>query len=229
MISKFPSEGMTESALYKPKQQVESIVNSRQHVSTDALRCAVPIHMGGLGGSPEDLSVFMRSLCETSPSSAMLFWAQRMAIEFLVHAENVALREFLLPDFLGSHKSATVAFNFERNELKASNDGRHLFLSGADLVAANAHADCFILICPVRTDEQSIAWCVVDSEVDGFSTLPFDTESFPLVAKVAKIQMQEVFFRGDELLGEASLARKVLEVQSSLKSVFSLLPSDMRQ
>ncbi len=198
-------------------------MDARQLINPDALRCAVPVHMGGLGGDPEDLSPLISRLCEASPSAALLFWAQRMAIEFLVHAENVALREFLMPDLLTFHKSATVPYNFEHNSLNVRNDSRHLFLSGGNYVMTNAQADGFTLICPVSTDRNSIAWCVVDSEAQGFERLPHDMGSFAADAKVARIEMRNVFFRGDEILGEADLASKVLEVQSALGVIYEYL------
>lgn len=201
-------------------------MDARQLIHSDALRCAVPIHMGGLGGAPEELSPLIRRLCEASPSAAMVFWAQRMAIEFLVHADNVGLREYLLPDLLSFHKSATVPYNVEHNHLQVSNNGRHLFLSGGNYEAANAQADGFTLICTAKTDESSFAWCVVDSEVQGFERLPHDMASFAADAKLARIEMRNVFFRGDELLGEADLANKVREVQMALGVIFTDLLCD---
>jgi alkylation response protein AidB-like acyl-CoA dehydrogenase len=202
--------------------QVIAPVDTRQLIHPDALRCAVPVYMGGLGGAPEELSPLIRHLCEASPSAAMVFWAQRMAIEFLVHADNVGLREFLLPDLLSFHKSATVPYNHEHNHLQVSNDGRHLFLSGGNYEVANAQADGFTLICPAKTDENSFAWCVVDSEVQGFERLPHDTGLFAAEAKLARIEMRNVFFRGDELLGEANLANKALAVQKALGESFTI-------
>lgn len=194
-------------------------------IAPDALRCAVPAHMGGLGGDPTDLSPLIRRLCEASESAALLFWAQRMAIEFLVHAENVALREFLLPDLLTFHKSATVPFNFAHNSLQVSNDGRHLFLSGGNYVVTNAPAEGFTLICPIKTDDNAVAWCVVDSEAQGFERVPHDLGPLTPDAKAARIEMRHVFFRGDELLGEARLASKALAVQRALGVIYEELRS----
>jgi len=208
-----------------PNRLAEATMNAGQLINPDALRCAVPVHMGGLGGDPEELSRLISRLCEASPSAALLFWAQRMAIEFLVHAENVGLREFLMPDLLTFHKSATVPYNFEHNSLHVSNDSRHLFLSGGNYVVTNAQADGFILICPIKTDGNSIAWCVVDSETQGFERLPHDMGPFSSGAKVARIEMRNVFFRGDELLGEANLATKALEVQRALGVIYEDLLS----
>jgi alkylation response protein AidB-like acyl-CoA dehydrogenase len=195
-------------------------VDARQLIHPDALRCAVPAHMGGLGGEPEDLSPLIRELCEESPSAAMVFWAQRMAIEFLVHADNVAVREFLLPDLLSFHKSATVPYNVEHRHLRVSNDGRHLFLNGGNYEVANAQADGFSLICTAKTDEDSFAWCVLDSEAQGFERSPHARESLAAGAKLARIELKNVFFRGDELLGEADLTTKTLGVQMALSVLF---------
>jgi len=205
---------------FAPVQSAKLPMDARQLIDPDALRCAVPVHMGGLGGDPGDLSPLIRRLCEASPSAALLFWAQRMAIEFLVHADNVALRDFLMPDLLTFHKSATVPYNFDHNSLHVSNDSRYLYLSGGNYVVTNAQADGFSLICPARTDGNSIAWCVVDSETQGFERWPHDMGAFASDAKVACIEMRNVFFRGDELLGEANLATKALEVQSALGVIY---------
>ena len=200
-------------------------MDARLLVPPDALRCAVPAHMGGLGGAPDDLSPLIQRLCDASPSAALLFWAQRMAIEFLVHADNVALREFLLPDLLTFHKSATVPFNFAHNSLHVSDDGRHLFLSGGNYVVTNAPTDGFTLVCPIQTEENAVAWCVVDSEAQGFARLPHDLGPLAPDAKAARIEMRQVFFRGDELLGEAPLAGKALAVQSALGVIYENLRS----
>jgi alkylation response protein AidB-like acyl-CoA dehydrogenase len=204
---------------YMPKSrptQLLAPMDVRQLIPPDALGCAVPVRMGGLGGAAQELSALITRLYEASPSAALLFWAQRMAIEFLVHADNVALREFLLPDLLTFHKSAAVPCNFERNHLRVSHDSRHLFLSGEDLVVANAQEDGFTLVCPVKTDGNALAWCVVDSEAQGFARLPHDMGAFAGGAKLARIELRNVFFRGDELLGEANLAAKTLGVQMAL-------------
>ena len=203
----------------------QTTMDTRLLINPDMLRCAVPAFMGGLGGAPEDLSPLIDRLYEASPAAALLFWSQRMAIEFLVHAENVALREFLLPDLLTLHKSATVPFNFEHNSLVVNNDGRHLFLSGGNYVVTNAPADGFTLICPIKTDGNAIAWVVVDSEAQGFARQPYEMGEFELDAQVARIEMRNVFFRGDELLGEERLAVEVLAVQRALGVIYKDLPS----
>ncbi len=87
-----PTRGTPQGMVpFQPKLFAEMPMDIRLHINPDALRCAVPVHMGGLGGEPEDLSPLISHLCEESPSAALLFWAQRMAIEFLVRAENVGL------------------------------------------------------------------------------------------------------------------------------------------
>ena len=209
----------------KVERLEEAPVDARLLIDPDALRCAVPVHMGGLGGNPEDLSPLISCLCEASPSASLLFSAQRMSIEFLVRAENVALREYLMPDLLTFHKSATVPYNYEHNNLYIQNDGRHLFLSGGNYVVTNAQAEGFTLICPIKTDETSIAWCVVDSETQGFERLPHDMGSFASDAQIARILMRNFFGRGDYRLGEANLATKALDVQSALGVIYEELLS----
>jgi hypothetical protein len=49
--------------------------------------------------------------------------------------------------------------------------------------------------------------------------------SFASDAQIARIVMRNVFFRGDELLGEANLATKALDVQSALGVIYEVLLS----
>eukprot|EP01034_Spumella_vulgaris_P037891 gene37891-46757_t len=92
----------------------------RAAIPVDYLRCAVPTHMGGLGGGPEDLVPLMRSLCAQSLSAGVLFWCQRTAIEFLVQTFNVALREHLLPDLLSFQRAATAPLSLDAPALTAA-------------------------------------------------------------------------------------------------------------
>lgn len=200
--------------------------DARRLIPVDDLRCAVPLHMGGLGGAPQDLSPAIRRLCEVSPSAALMFWAQRMAIEFLVHASNVALREYLLPDLLTFQRSATVPFNFEHNSLTVNNDGRHLFLNGGNYIATNASADGFALICPLQSDTEAVGWCVLHSEEQGFDCAAHVIHPAAPHADAARITLRQVFFRGDELLGEAPLHHSVLDVQSALGVIYEALLQD---
>lgn len=200
--------------------------DAKRLIPVDYLRCAVPLRMGGLGGAPQDLSPAISRLCEVSPSAALVFWAQRMAIEFLVHASNVALREYLLPDLLTFQKSATVPFNFEHNSLAVNNDGRHLFLNGGNYAASNASTDGFTLICPVKSETQAVGWYVLHSEEQGFDCVPHAIHPAAQDADAARITMRHVFFRDDELLGEATLHHSVLDVQSALGVIYEALLPD---
>jgi hypothetical protein len=200
--------------------------DAKRLIPVDYLRCAVPLHMGGLGGAPQELSPAISRLCEMSPSAALMFWAQRMAIEFLVHASNVALREYLLPDLLTFQKSATVPFNFEHNSLAVNNDGRHLFLTGGNYITTNASADGFALICPLQSETEAVGWCVLHSEEQGFDCAPHVIHPSAPHADAARITLRQVFFRGDELLGEAPLHHCVLDVQSALGVIYEALLQD---
>jgi hypothetical protein len=200
--------------------------DARGLIPVDNLRCAVPQHMGGLGGAPLELSSAISRLCGVSPSAALMFWAQRMAIEFLVQASNVALREYLLPDLLTFQRSATVPFNFAHNSLTVNNDGRHLFLNGGDYITTYASADGFALICPLQSDTEAVGWCVLHSEEQGFDCAPHVIHPAAPHADAARITLRQIFFRGDELWGEAPLHHSVLDVQTALGVIYEALLQD---
>lgn len=197
--------------------------DTRARIPTDYLRCAVPVACGGLGGDARELSALISQLWVQSPSAALMFWGQRMAIEFLVQASNVALREHLLPDLLRFHRSATVPFNYENLSLRASNDGRSVFLSGGNYLAANAPQHGFSLICPVEDEGKPLGWCVLGSEEQGFNTSPHLIAPYADAACSASIALDKVFFRGDELLDEDALRFAVLDVQSALGAMYDHL------
>ncbi|RUP34634.1 MAG: acyl-CoA dehydrogenase, partial [Curvibacter sp.] len=68
-------------------------------------RCAVPTRHGGLGGEAHELAQRMAEVCEHSMSAALLFWGQRLAIEFVLQSANVALRDYLLHDLLSGDRA----------------------------------------------------------------------------------------------------------------------------
>ena len=147
----------------------------RAAIPVDYLRCAVPTHMGGLGGGPEELGLLMRSLCAQSLSAGVLFWCQRTAIEFLVQSFNAALREHLLPDLLSFQRAATTPLSLDAPALTAQDGARGLRLSGWVQSVANAQADGVSLIVPVHMPAPtpgSAGWAVLQSEEDGVHLEP---------------------------------------------------------
>ncbi len=206
----------------------------RAAIPVDYLRCAVPTHMGGLGGGPEDLVPLMRSLCAQSLSAGVLFWCQRTAIEFLVQTFNVALREHLLPDLLSFQRAATAPLSLDAPALTAQEGGRGLRLSGWVQSVANAQADGVSLIVPVHMPASTpiptpiptpgvAGWAVLQSEEDGVhlepgTLLPHLHNTCP-----ARVRVDQAFFRADEWLGDSPLLQQTEPVRLALGVLYQSL------
>ena len=206
----------------------------RAAIPVDYLRCAVPTHMGGLGGGPEDLVPLMRSLCAQSLSAGVLFWCQRTAIEFLVQTFNVALREHLLPDLLSFQRAATAPLSLDAPALTAQEGGRGLRLSGWVQSVANAQADGVSLIVPVHMPASTpiptpiptpgfAGWAVLQSEEDGVhlepgTLLPHLHNTCP-----ARVRVDQAFFRADEWLGDSRLLQQTEPVRLALGVLYQSL------
>ena len=202
----------------------------RAAIPVDYLRCAVPSHMGGLGGKPEELGQLMRSLCAQSLSAGVLFWCQRTAIEFLVQSFNVALREHLLPDLLSFQRAATTPLSLDAPALTAQEGGRGLRLSGWVQSVANAQADGVSLIVPVHMPASTpiptpgvAGWAVLQSEEDGVhlepgTLLPHLHNTCP-----ARVRVDQAFFLADEWLGDSPLLQQTEPVRLALGVLYQSL------
>ena len=201
----------------------------RAAIPADYLRCAVPTHMGGLGGAPEELGLLMRTLCAQSLSAGVLFWCQRTAIEFLVQSFNAALREHLLPDLLSFQRAATTPLSLDAPALTAQDGARGLRLSGWVQSVANAQADGVSLIVPVHLPAAtpgaagSSGWAVLASEEDGVhlepgTLLPHLHNTCP-----ARVRVDQAFFRADEWLGESHLLQQTEPVRLALGVLYQSL------
>lgn len=201
----------------------------RAAIPADYLRCAVPTHMGGLGGAPEELGLLMRTLCTQSLSAGVLFWCQRTAIEFLVQSFNAALRQHLLPDLLSFQRAATTPLSLDAPALTAQDGARGLRLSGWVQSVANAQADGVSLIVPVHLPVAtpgaagSSGWAVLASEEDGVhlepgTLLPHLHNTCP-----ARVRVDQAFFRVDEWLGDSRLLQQTEPVRLALGVLYQSL------
>lgn len=183
-------------------------------------RCAVPARYGGLGGEAHELAERMSELCQHSMSAALLFWGQRMAIEFLLQSANGALREYLLPDLLSGERAATVPLPMGLHRLQAQDTGRGWQLSGQGLQAVNAPPQGFSFVAPVQMGPTA-GWCLLRSEEDGFDVHAATGSASPSPSRAwtARIDVRQVFFREDEWLGDSTLERAVHPVRMALGRV----------
>ena len=181
-------------------------------------RCAVPTRYGGLGGEAHELARQMAEVSQHSISAALLFWGQRMAIEFLLQSPNGALREYLLPDLLSGERAATVPLPLGLHRLQAHDTGRGWQLSGQGLQAVNAPPQGFSFVAPVQMGPTA-GWCLLRSEEDGFDVHTASGSATPSRAWTARIDLRQVFFREDEWLGDSALEQAVHPVRMALGCV----------
>lgn len=194
-------------------------------IPPDYLRCAVPLHMGGLGGAPAELGELMRSLCDLSVSAGLVFWSQRLAIEFLVQSFNGAVREHLLPDMLGFGRAAAIPLSLDAPHLIARSIGRGLRVNGQVPTVVNARAEGFSVIAPVLLRGVD-GWAVFRSEEDGI--VAAGGNLVPRIANThpAKLTFAEVPFREDEWLGDRQLLRKIEPARAALNVLHGCLIAD---
>lgn len=178
---------------------------------TGLLRCAVPAGMGGDGGDASDLALAARLLLPREPAAACVFWAQRLAIEALVHSPNVGLRELWLPDLMGGQRAGTLPPRAD--PLRAEDTGRGWRLSGALADVPNRPWEGFSLVAPVRLGDTPAGWALLRSEEDGLSALPGPGGT---TTQTATLRLRRVYFREDEWLGEADLAQRMAPVARAL-------------
>lgn len=206
-----------------PRTPAAHSTSLQTSIPPDYLRCAVPAHMGGLGGSPEELGLLMRALCEKSLSAGVLFWCQRTAVEFLVQSFNAAVREHLLPELLRFQRAASTPLSLDASVLLvAQGEGRGMRLRGVIHSIANAHADGFTLVVPVQM-QSAMGWAVLQSEEDGVhiepgNLLPHLKETCP-----ARVRVDDAFFRADEWLGDSLLLHKTEPVRLALGVLYQSL------
>lgn len=185
-----------------------------QHLAqTGLLRCAVPSSMGGDGGGPADLALAAGLLLPRDTAAAAVFWAQRLAIEALVHSPNVALRERWLPDLLSGERAGTLSPH--TTPLTGHDTGRGWWLSGALPDVPNRPWEGFSLVAPLRLGDAPAGWALLRSEEDGLGALP--AANHPTAPPhTATLQLRRVYFREDEWLGEADLAQRMTPVAQAL-------------
>ncbi|MEJ8813061.1 acyl-CoA dehydrogenase family protein [Variovorax ureilyticus] len=217
-----PARKTRKSATIARENQKETVVSAgldalRQVVDSGLLRCAVPEALGGNGKSLEHLSQGAIALAERSPQVARILWAQRSAIEALVHSPNIAVREYLLPSLLNGECAGTLPFQLDSCPLLAEEVGNAYRLYGQLDPVANLQWIGFLLIAPIRRAGKSIEWVVLRSEEDRLR-VGIDHEGDALYgSRTASVTLDGVFFRMDEWVNGPPMLAAITPVLEALR------------
>src|SRR5574343_493664 len=195
------------------------------------LRCAVPPEAGGLGGTPAMLAEGARALGRASPAAGWILWAQRLAIEILVHTPNVGLREYLLPDLLCGERAGTVPLplgtdGVTRDAARApaiEAAGSVVAQPGAQSLHLSGHFPCvphlqwqgFVVALPVRRGTRT-TWFLLRGEESGLHAGIDLGPPCPPGSRSAALALDAVFCRADEVLGDGSLTQRLDAVATAL-------------
>jgi len=189
----------------------------RQVVDSGLLRCAVPENLGGDGGSLGQLARGAAALAGRSPQAGRILWAQRSAIEALVHSPNIAVREYLLPLLLNGECAGTLPLALDARPLVAEEAGNAYRLYGLLDAVPNLQWIGFSLIAPIQRAGEPIEWVVLRSEENGLR-VGIDHEGDLLYgSRTASVSLDGVFFRMDEWVnGGSALLESIRPALSAL-------------
>src|SRR5690606_794025 len=101
-----------------------------QLAASGLLGLGVGESLGGAGGETIDAVEAVAEVATYSLTSAFVLWGQRSFIEYLLHSENVGLRERLLDDLLGGRVAGATGLS---NAMK--------FLSGIEQLGVTAQEE----------------------------------------------------------------------------------------
>jgi len=189
----------------------------RQVVDSGLLRCAVPENLGGDGGSLEQLARGAAALAARSPQAGRILWAQRSAIEALVHSPNIAVREYLLPLLLDGECAGTLPLALDTRTLLAQEAGNAFRLYGVLESVPNLQWIGFSLIAPIQRAGGPVEWVVLRSEENGLR-VGIDREGDHLYgSRTATVALDGVFFRMDEWVSGPELLNRMAPVLKVLR------------
>jgi alkylation response protein AidB-like acyl-CoA dehydrogenase len=100
-----------------------------QLAASDVLRYGVPVELGGSGNTVAEGVEAIAQVASHSLTAAFVFWGQRAFIEYLLHSDNIGLRERLLADLLAGRKAGATGLS---NAMK--------YLSGIEQLSVVAQA-----------------------------------------------------------------------------------------
>ena len=172
-----------------------------------ALRVGVPVDCGGQGGTLAEALDVVASVAQDSVSKALVLASQRLLIEAVVHAQNVAIRDYHLPALLageiGGSCAASWPLQADVTPLAARNTGRGWRMSGRLPAIPNLDAPWFLLTLPVSFGlGRTYSLVMLRSEEDGLRFYDAGEHG-------SALELANVFLREDEILssdGPAAVA-----------------------
>ena len=200
---------MSPPTFANPRSAAAIGTHALQYLSGDGLlRLGVPVALGGVGGGPSAVGEAARRLLVRDPAAAWVYRAQRLAIELLVHANNIGLREHLLPQLLAGERAGTVPMPMEAHPLVAIEAGNAMRLYGQYSRVVNLQWVGFSVAVPIQAGA-TVEWALLRGEEDGLRIGIDHGEPCPAGSRAATLTFDGVFFRMDEWLGEATLPQRV--------------------
>jgi len=200
---------MSPSTFANPRSAAALGTQALQYVSEEGLlRLGVPAGLGGVGGGPTAVGEAARSLLARDPAAAWVYHAQRLAIELLVQADNIGLRDHLLPQLLAGERAGTVPMPMDVQPLVTIEAGNALRLYGQYGRVVNLQWMGFSVAVPIRVGA-AIEWAMLRGEEDGLRIGIDHGEPCPAGSRAATLTFDGVFFRMDEWLGTEALVQRV--------------------
>ena len=205
------------SPRYRPAVAIGSFA-LRRIAEAGLLRPGVPPSMNGDGGGLEDVCDVATILMQTDEVAAWVFRAQRLAIEMLVHSDNVGLREHLLPQLLSGERAGSLPLVRHPTPLAGKELGNALRLYGQFAAITNLQREGFSVALPVQ-GAGAVEWVMLRGEEEGLRTGNDLAEPWPIGSLTAPLTCDGVVFRTDERLGDASLPQRVAPLFDALARI----------
>jgi alkylation response protein AidB-like acyl-CoA dehydrogenase len=186
--------------------------HSRRVLTRAALAGLLGIGMdreiGGTGGTLWDAVLGVASVAQQSLAAAWLVCSQRSAIGAMALGANIGLRDYRLPELLDGSRHALVGV--PASPLIGRDTGRGWRLTGTLTTPSKVETDEYLLLVPVTLgDSPKQVMLALVGEQDGIRRDAATT-----------VDLQNVFFREDELLDEDAQALR-MRLQPTLIALHS--------
>ncbi len=166
----------------------------------------VPVALGGDGGQLRDLyanAETAQAIAALGPYAPQVFKAQRLAIEALLQSQNVALREFIVPDLVLANRAGAAVLHGP--SATGQDVGNGWQLNGSFHQVANLVWSGFSLVVPAQLEDNPPGWLMLRSEEDGLYATPGEDKAAWRSATMGLVTLKQVFFRRDEWLGTEAI------------------------